>query len=201
MSLGNLGVNTFSYCLNNPTNWADPSGCKPGDYFQSVDEAARDAAIYIGWISFLLGWEYATSIYAVTVTTYRPYRRVSYSYGSDGTVRTSVRIEYIATTHTVYTYSSIWTDKNAVEVVPPLAPHGYELEAFVHTHPLGSGQGITRISDGDKSLAKMYGIPIYAYGPNGQLRAYDPESGEDILIYDDLPEALIKHWKYYKGGW
>ncbi len=62
----NSGCNMFAYCLNNPVNMLDHGGNKPGDLFDSIDEAARDAALYMIELGiFDNTWEYATSIYSV----------------------------------------------------------------------------------------------------------------------------------------
>lgn len=52
--------------------------------------------------------------------------------------------------------------------------------AAFHTHPMGSRVGITRFSDADKKWADHHKIPVYVHGPNGELRKYDPATGEDI---------------------
>ncbi len=41
------GINPFVYALNNPVNWIDPYGLKPGDKFNTMDEAAIDSIEYI----------------------------------------------------------------------------------------------------------------------------------------------------------
>ena len=40
-SLGILGLNLLSYCLNSPVNMVDYGGNKPGDLFDTMDEAAK----------------------------------------------------------------------------------------------------------------------------------------------------------------
>ena len=70
----------------------------------------------------------------------------------------------------------------------------------MHTHPLGSGKGITEISPPDIVLAQYYNVIMFVYGPNGQLLKYNPVT-EDVDIFEGLPKAWIKHWKYYKGEW
>lgn len=62
------------------------------------------------------------------------------------------------------------------------------------THPMGSWAGITRFSEADKKWADYHKIPLYVHGPNGELRKYDPASGEDILIYSDLPISPKTPW-------
>ena len=44
------------YCLNNSANKADYNGNKPGDLFDTLDEAARDFAEYINGTSIRRSW-------------------------------------------------------------------------------------------------------------------------------------------------
>ncbi|MDR0889998.1 MAG: RHS repeat-associated core domain-containing protein, partial [Oscillospiraceae bacterium] len=66
MSQGVLGANMYIYCLNNPINTVDYGGNKPGDLFDTVDEAAIDFAMCYNNASITDKVEYATSIYKVT---------------------------------------------------------------------------------------------------------------------------------------
>ncbi len=66
-SLGILGLNQFSYCLNNPVNMVDYGGNKPGDLFDTMDEAARDFAEFINEKSISVDCEYGSFIYKKTV--------------------------------------------------------------------------------------------------------------------------------------
>ena len=75
----------------------------------------------------------------------------------------------------------------------PRAPLFKKRVAGIHTHPMGSGRGITQFSSADKEWANYYKIPIYVYGPNGILRKYDPATGEDIRLYSDLPVLSLIH--------
>ena len=43
---GFLGFNMFAYCKNNPVMLSDPSGCKPGDWYATLDEAKAAAQSY-----------------------------------------------------------------------------------------------------------------------------------------------------------
>ena len=73
---GIIGHNMFAYCLNNPSNKVDFGGNKPGDIFNTVDEAAIDAAKYLGELSWENTWEYSTAIYEVKVTV-KTYKTVT----------------------------------------------------------------------------------------------------------------------------
>lgn len=75
--------------------------------------------------------------------------------------------------------------------------------ATLHTHPMGSGLGITKFSDfydengkrrGDIINSISRGITSYVHGPNGELRRYDPATNEDILLFSDLPVSPNTPW-------
>ena len=59
---------------------------------------------------------------------------------------------------------------------------------------MGSGIGITQFSQADKDRAVFRGVPNYVYGPNGELRRYNPATDEDILLFDDLPVSVKEPW-------
>ena len=171
----------------------DYGGNKPGDLFDTMDEAAKDAAIYLGALSFENGWEYITVIYSVnkiektykTVTKTRRFLWWSWTKTSTKIVRTKVK---------KYTYKAVKTNKDPWRVDIPLAPLFRKRLATVHTHPMGSGRGITRFSEGDIETANNMGLIDYVYGPNGELRKYDPSTMEDILIFSDLPVSTKTPW-------
>ena len=67
---GILGTNVFAYCLNNPVVSIDADGYSPNDVFDSVDEAAIDAALYMEELgAFENAWEYAAN---GTLKVYNP---------------------------------------------------------------------------------------------------------------------------------
>ena len=197
---GNIrGYNLFSYCMDNPVNMVDHNGDKPGDLFDTMDEAARDAAVYLGSLSFDTGWEYATSIYSKTVTEVHKgwLEEVNYfiNFSFSKGFYFDYWVSYIPFTYyvkvTKYTYKTVKTDKEPMQVAPQVRNSTL---AVVHTHPMGSGQGITRFSSADIEFANRRNLILYVHGPNGELRKYDPTTGEDILIFDDLPPSVKTPW-------
>ena len=193
ISLGVLGCNMFAYCLNNPVNKVDYGGNKPGDLFDTMDEAAIDAAEYLGELTWKNTWEYSTAIYTVN-TTVKTDKIVTKTYRFLWWTWTRTSIKTIGTRVTKYTYKAVITDKKNNSVRVPNAPLFKKRVAALHTHPMGSWAGITRFSDADKRWADYHKIPLYVHGPNGHLRKYDPATREDILIYSDLPISPKKPW-------
>jgi len=190
---GILGHNLFTYCLNNPINKADYGGNKPEDLFDTMDEAAKDAAICLGDLSFENGWEYITVIYSV-YTLEITFKAVKKTYWFLWWSWTEIKIVPIPTIVKKYTYKAVKTNKDPWSVSIPQAPMFKKRLATVHTHPMGSGMGITRFSEGDINTANDMMLIDYVYGPNGEMRKYDPSTGEDILIFSDLPVSSKKPW-------
>lgn len=191
-SLGMLGYNMFAYCLNNPSNMADFGGNKPGDLFDTMNEAARDAAIYLGSLSFENCWEYMTVIHSVTklkVTCTPVTKTCRFLWWSWTTTSLKITI-----TTTKYTYCAIYTDRSPEFVNIPLEAYFKSSLATVHTHPLGSGRGATQFSPGDYKTANDMGLIDYVHGPNGKLKKYDPSTGEEIFVFTDLPKSPKKPW-------
>ena len=180
----------------------DYSGNKPGDLFDTMDEAARDAAIYLGALSFGNCWEYATAIYTVsevvvtfeTVTKERHFLWWTW---------TEVSYKMVFKTVTKYTYAKPKTDKDPLHVSFPNAPSFKKRVAVLHTHPMGSGRGVTVFSDyydengnraGDIAMAIKHRCILYVHGPNGKVRKYDPVTNEDVLLFSDLPISSKSPW-------
>ena len=193
ISLGALGCNMYTYCLNNPVTKVDRLGNKPGDLFDTVDAAAIDAAEYLGALTWKNTWEYATTIYAVDKilltfkTETKTHRFMFWTW-------TTTEVVVTATYKTYYTYTAVKTDKKNNSVGTPNPPLFRKRVAILHTHPMGSWAGITQFSEQDKICAKFYRVPAYVHGPNGELRRYDPKTGEDILISSDLPKSPKQPW-------
>ena len=195
---GVLGMNMYTYCLNNPVNMTDYSGNKPGDWFETIDEAARDAALYIGEESFENGWEYAVAIYARKRYTLIP-KSIEITFVFGGREYHYNLLWFDVEVTIEYTYTEMATSQDPFWVAPPAPMFGKTL-AIVHTHPMGSGSGITEFSydngriDGDIPLAERLMILMYVYGPDGQMRKYDPYTGEDSLLFSDLPRSPYTPW-------
>ncbi len=196
-SLGFLGFNQFSYCLNTPVNMVDYGGDKPGDLFDTMDEAARDFAEYISETSIKVDREYASYIYTKTVwetktvTYYNPNlfgnnllsRLWNYIFrgGISKTVEKRVQV-------TKYTYVKPAKGTAHSSTIPTNWFGIHKQVALLHTHGAYSpGYKNDTFSSADKSLSNREKMPIYVSTPLGTLRKYDPSYGTDIVLYDDLP--------------
>ena len=196
-SLGALGFNQFAYCLNNPIKMADYAGNKPGDLFDTMDEAARDFAEYTNGISIVNNREYASYIYKKTVwttktiTCYNPNafgknlfsRFFNYIFG--GGILKTVRIRIKVTKDTYVKPSKGSKDSSKI----PINWFGiHDQVALLHTHAAYDPSYMNDVfSQTDKNLAERRGMPIYVATPLGTLRRYNPSDGTDIILFEDLP--------------
>jgi RHS repeat-associated protein len=109
------GRNWYSYCENNPISSADASGLKPGDPFETADEAAADFAKNYGPLSDSENIEYGSFIYR----------------GKDGKYYYGVPVKGKAR-----------TSVDPLNFNP--IPAGAELVGTIHTHPHGRPDEIGR---------------------------------------------------------
>jgi len=118
ISLGIIGLNQFSYCSNNPVNMVDFGGNKPGDLFDTEREAARDAAEFLGALTWENTWEYSTTIYSLQIPTIS-YKTVNKKYRFLFLTWTREVTIPIITIKTQYLYLDICTDKknNSVHTI------------------------------------------------------------------------------------
>jgi len=196
-SLGVLGLNLFSYCLNNPVNMVDYGGNKPGDLFDTMDEAARDFAEYINETSIEVDREYASYIYTKTVwktktvTYYNPNlfgnnllsRFWNYIFGGGISKTVKKRVQV-----TKYTYVKPAKGTAHSSTIPINWFGMHNQVALLHTHGAYSpGYGNDVFSSKDKELANKKNMPTYVATPLGTLRKYNPSNDTDIVLYDDLP--------------
>ena len=196
-SLGILGLNQFSYCLNSPVNMVDYGGNKPGDLFNTMDEAARDFAEYINAKSIENNREYASYVYIKTVTETRTITYINPNIlGSNplswlwnmifgGGLTKTVTIEVEVTKYTYREPKRGTVDSSS----PPINWFGiHTVVGRLHTHaaydPAYAGDVF---SSADKRIARSQGVPTYVATPLGTLRKYDPSNGTDVVLFDDIP--------------
>lgn len=187
----------FAYCLNNPINKVDYWGNKPGDLFDTMDEAAEDFANYINGTSIEENREYASYIYTKTVWETRAVTFVNPFYSKRGlladfmnalfggnatkTVKNRVKI-------TKYTYRE--SKQGTVDSSsPPVNWFGlHNVVGRLHTHAAYDPAYASDVfSLADIHNVQVQGVPTYVATPLGILRKYDPFSGLDIVVCDDIP--------------
>jgi len=200
-SLGILGINQFSYCLNTPVNMVDYGGNKPGDLFDTMDEAAKDFANYINGTSIEENCEYATYIYEVqigtktiTKTYINPnvfgFTPLSWFWNaifkSNVTKTVTYKVPIIK-----YTYKKPRKGSESGSSLPINWFGIHEVVAYAHTHgayvqEYGSIY-CDNFSSQDKMFAYKKGIIGYVATPLGLLRKYTPSNDMDIIISRNVP--------------
>ena len=189
-SLGVLGYNVFAYCLNNFISKIDNSGNKPGDLFNTMDEAAKDFAYYINEQSIKEDREYGSFIYSVQVVVTRI---VTYPdiFGNNIFSKWWNRIFNGGRTKTVV--KAIKITKYSYVAPKRGGTHGVSIprnwfwlkkkEAEIHTH----GAYNPRYKNDQFSAADLNDWINYLVTPLGTVRKYNPYNGSDIIIFDDVP--------------
>jgi RHS repeat-associated protein len=115
-----LTLNAYLYCVNKPVQTIDIDGLKPGDYFDSINDAAMDAMKYYMPRSIEDGVEYGGWIYYDTKAG-----KYTYGHAAKG-------------------------DKHTVSPPEPQTLDGQrEIEGFYHTHPAPLGVHVEGFSEQD----------------------------------------------------
>ena len=160
-------------------NKVDSRGTKPGDLFDTMDEAAEDFANYINERSVAENREYASYIYARAVWKIE----VSTS-STNGTKTTTITIVI----ETKYTYKKPLRGTKHRCLFPPNWFGLHNQVALLHSHAAyDSAYENDVFSPTDLQTSNLYGIPSYIVTPLGILRKYNPSTGQDVIIYDGAP--------------
>ena len=186
-SQGILGCNMYAYCLNNPVNMVGHDGRKPGDLFDTMDEAVKDFANYINAQSISENLEYGSFMYSVK-TTVKTYQTVTTTHRFLWWTWTSTSTKTIKTTKIQYSYVAPKKGKPAGVSIPVNWFGAKKKVAELHTHAAYDPKYDNDIfSPGD--LNKWIN---YVATPLGTVRKYDPknpssERDKAIEIYNDIP--------------
>ena len=181
-SLGFLGYNLFTYCLNNPVNKVDWEGNKPGDLFDTMDEAAYDFANYINGKSIEEDREYGSFIYEVK-TTVKTYQTVTKKHRFLWWTWTTTSTKTIKTTKVQYSYKEPKKGSAHSVSIPFNWFWAKKKVAEIHTH----GAYSPGYSNDSFSPADLNNWINYLVTPLGTVRKYDPSDGSDIEIFNDVP--------------
>ena len=188
---GLLGNNMFAYCGNNPINTADHSGNKPGDVFDTVDEAARDAAISLyDSGTFDKTYEYGATIYSVMVWETQLKLVPKLDNSLLGKLmqllgcKNEMHLVPVRVQVKKYKYTRPVTFRRKDFVLPPFKNNAV---AMIHSHPYVAEYGYDKFSSMDKLYAGLMGMPYYLYTATGRLLKYDPAAGVKEIC-KDLPK-------------
>lgn len=193
----------------------DPSGYAPGDWFNSIDDAAMDFGMYINDWSIAVNAEYGTYIYSFVV-----YETVQGEYGN-----TSVPVVY-------YSYAEPYTQWEPAHIKHPDiynveydSNYTINVVALAHTHAgVGAGMNSEAIqqyintdpetinniaedkniySTEDKDNAKKTGLLYYLVTPTGRLKVYDPNAWifkERNITYNMPHDPILNLTGYFYQG-
>ena len=163
------GLNTYAYVGNNPVNWVDPLGLKPGDRFNTPNETAIDTLDYYNPLSIQDNAEYGGSI-CKEIGSSTKYFAIEATKGKGDTVSTPscpCGSERVAKYHT----------------------HGdYSKKGFIRTTKPNDYYHSDDFSPEDKKNDKYLGyfFPDYIGGylgtPSGSYKFYDPRSNTTETI-------------------
>ncbi len=189
-SLGILGFNQFSYCLSNPVNMVDYDGNKPGDLFDTKDEAAKDFALYINQKSIDENCEYFSYMrYGIKLVEVVKYTKILVI---GGALNPSKKYIYIRTVSYEPKIQYYYTEPQKGEIdnviLPVLKSSLRQKTGLLHTHGAYSPKYASDVfSDADKFVAHLFGVPFYVATPLGTLRKYDPMTRDDVILFFDVP--------------
>jgi len=192
ISLGVLGCNMYAYCLNNPINKVDRRGNKPGDLFDTADEAAIDFAEYINEKSINVDREYGSFIYSKTVWETKMavcyYPRVPGNnflsrFWNDNIAGRISKMTRIWVRVTKYSYVEPVKGTAHSVSIPANQSRTRIKVAEIHTH----GAYSPGYHNDVFSSADINNYVNYLVTPLGTVRKYDPADKSDIIIYYDAP--------------
>jgi hypothetical protein len=163
------GINLFSYVGGNPTRWIDIFGLKPGDAFNSRNEAAIDAIDFYIVDSNKAKKEYGGFIYKNTKAN-----KYYYTRAVEGDCNKSYPEKF--------NKPPAGKDKDEKNII----------EAVYHTHPGTDYNQVTKFSDSDRFFAMPepmgWGVDVYM-GNYWEVKVYSPwKSSTESII-----KTFLKH--------
>jgi RHS repeat-associated protein len=155
------GNNWYAYVNNDPVNWVDLWGLKPGDIFPTVDEAADDFGKEFNGISIIKRIEYGTTI----IQTGNGYSYMEPTEGDDDEIILPIPLDG-----------------------PDQAVAGHHTHANYDARFVVNGIDYSNLfSFQDKETARLYGKPFYLAAPDGSLSVYDPITDSVRLVNTNMP--------------
>ncbi len=179
----------FAYCLNNPVNKVDYTGNKPGDLFDTMDEAALDFAMCYNELSIADMQEYGSAIYMVT--------KVSITYPKTPWYLLILGIKYSpkVTVTIKYSYTKPSIGTNGDSVTPNFLTTK-PIVSTVHTHanydPKYDNENFSTGFASDIGWSNFFHMDSYVVTPGGNLKKYTYANRKDAnggvsIISSDIP--------------
>lgn len=158
-------LNLYRFGLNSPLRFIDPLGLKPGDLFETPDQAAEDFGRTYNERSIDEKREYGTVIRTASQAdgrTMYTYNEIIVGTGAEVTFEENQVSGAVAVAHTHGNYNNHW-----------LSFYNREMNEF---------------SDGDRKSSEKLGVPLYLATPGGHLRRYDPKDNATVTLRQDMPK-------------
>ena len=187
------GISPYVYCGGDPVNAVDPDGRAPGDFFNTINEAAIDFGNYYNGTSILWNVEFGATIYMIVDENNNV--GFTYSIANKGD-HASVQISDAPYGATLV--ARIHTHGNSVR-----GPDGqrYDANSFsgvYHSNRLSAKLYEERYPDMNKKEkgendignANQSGC-FYSYlvSPNGTLQQYNVFTGKISIVSEDMPSS------------
>lgn len=173
----------YAYCLNNPIKLRDKDGLRPGDFFNSMDDAAKDFGLFYNDNSIREKREYASFIYKVTNRN----GEIGFSYyfanrGKEDVVKGQalpnghIPVAYVHS-HGASTY------KNQIEYYD----NEFSGIRFKENNNLKNTKERLKTKIHDIGFANKRKMNIYVVTPNGTLQKYNYKTGKIKVLSNEMP--------------
>ncbi len=176
-----FGYNMYAYCNNNSVNKIDYTGNKPGDLFDTIDEAALDFARCYNELSIADKQEYGSAIYRVTKLSITYHKAPWYLLilGIKYTPKVTVTIKY--------SYTKPFIGKEGNTVIPNFLTTK-PIVSTVHTHAnYDPKYDNENFSKQDIGWSRVFRMDSYVVTPGGYLKKYTYSNGKISIIPGDIP--------------
>ena len=172
----------YNYCAGDPVNKIDPDGKDPGDFFQKVDDAAKDFGMYYNDNSIRINKEMASYIFEIKDDD----GNMGYSYsiasvgkGDETNLISEMGANNVATIHTHGAFDSKFKNGNNVF-------SGSFDKDRVENLTADEKRDITKTGT-DIGNANYRHMDSYLVTPNGSLQKYSPSTGKISVLSNEMP--------------
>ena len=176
-------VSPYVCCFGDPINYKDFEGLRPGSFFVSVDDAARDFGSIYNSLSIIKRREYGSAIFPIYKNGKRGYTYTVPIKGSEDFTFFSEPILGLKPVAYIHTHGSSVDKNGEIKDFNHFSGHSDESMTPENLKAIrNSDNDIT-----DIGLANSNGYLSYVVTPNGSLQKYDPQTGIITVISSNMP--------------